>query len=435
VATLTYTFTSDDLYVQPAGWEVHQNGAGTPVSQTYDIAGSRKYELNCSGGIRASCTDITVELEDVIISGSYGLFPFGGTGQIWVRYGNGTIASGTFDGYRLAITANGVSNRYLTIGKYLAGSYSQLAQQSVAAAFNSFVDFKFEVTGQTIRGKLWVNGDAEPAWQVSTTDASFSTGSILLGSAGTGSSMFDNLSIESDDIVIDVEAAQDPVGEVTVTGYNPVVYQGITVVPRGSGGFSGDIKIASFNPTIAAQPTNVYPTLGTLSISGLSPTVVGQFNTTVAQDPLGTISITGYNPVVAIQNISSPVGSIVITGFNPTVDAEASNVHLYIKFKDAAGNVWTREIDSKPTVAEVTTTYIASSRDEIILADATGGAFNVTLPAPTGRTGLIYRIKKIDSSVNAVTVVGTIDEDSNFDLIAEDESITVTSDGTEWWII
>ena len=60
---------------------------------------------------------------------------------------------------------------------------------------------------------------------------------------------------------------------------------------------------------------------------------------------------------------------------------------------------------------------------------------NVTLPTPTGRTGFIYRIKKIDSSVNAVTVVGTIDEDSNFDLIAEDESITVTSDGTEWWII
>jgi len=435
VATLTYDFEDDTIFTQPAGWEVIDYGAGTPISNVEPTNGKR-YQLNCSGGIYAKCTDITSELEDILITGTSNCgTPFGGTFMVFARHNEGNI--GSWNAYRMYVQASGVNDRIVYLDKFVSGSGSALANSGAFSLYYTLsVAFKFEVVGQIIRAKLWESGTAEPAgWTVSTTDGDITSGKIGFGSSGTGSSYYDNLSIYSDDIVIDVEAAQDPVGEVTVTGYNPVVYQGITLVPRGSGSLAGEIKIASYNPTIAAQPINVYPTLGTLSVSGLSPTVVGQFDTTVAQDPVGAVSITGYNPVVTLPNIASPAGSLVITGFDPTVAAEASNVHLYIKFKDAAGNVWTREIDSKPTVAEVTTTYIASSRDEIILADATGGAFNVTLPSPTGRTGFIYRIKKIDSSVNAVTVVGTIDEDSNFDLEVQDESITVTSDGTEWWII
>ena len=94
---------------------------------------------------------------------------------------------------------------------------------------------------------------------------------------------------------------------------------------------------------------------------------------------------------------------------------------------------------TRPSVATKTTTYTAGDTEEVILCDATGGAFTVTMPTAVGKSGIAYSIKKIDSSANAVKVDGdsaeTIDGDADFDLIAEDESITVTSDGTEWWII
>jgi hypothetical protein len=47
----------------------------------------------------------------------------------------------------------------------------------------------------------------------------------------------------------------------------------------------------------------------------------------------------------------------------------------------------------------------------------------------------VYTIKKTDSSVNAVTVAGTIDGDTNFDLELQDESITITANASGWWII
>src|SRR5206468_1807929 len=54
--------------------------------------------------------------------------------------------------------------------------------------------------------------------------------------------------------------------------------------------------------------------------------------------------------------------------------------------------------------AAKTTTYTISDVDFTVVADATGGAFTVTLPTAVGISGRIHVIKRINSAANNVTV-------------------------------
>lgn len=79
-------------------------------------------------------------------------------------------------------------------------------------------------------------------------------------------------------------------------------------------------------------------------------------------------------------------------------------------------------------------TVIESS---IILADATGGAFTVTLPSPD--TGIQVDIKKIDATANGITVDGlgadTIDGSLTMFLPSQYDSMALVADGEKWLII
>ena len=86
-----------------------------------------------------------------------------------------------------------------------------------------------------------------------------------------------------------------------------------------------------------------------------------------------------------------------------------------------------------------TSNYTATVEDYTIICNASGGAFTITLPVVASHTGRIYHIKKIDSSANIVTVDGnaseTIDDGLTAVLTVQYESITIQSDGSEWWIL
>ncbi len=56
-------------------------------------------------------------------------------------------------------------------------------------------------------------------------------------------------------------------------------------------------------------------------------------------------------------------------------------------------------------VVTKTSDYTVTDSDHVILCDASGGAITITMPAlSTIPDEKIYHIKKIDSSVNAVTI-------------------------------
>lgn len=89
-------------------------------------------------------------------------------------------------------------------------------------------------------------------------------------------------------------------------------------------------------------------------------------------------------------------------------------------------------------VGTVTADYTVTSGDEYILVDASIDPVTITLPAVSGLTGKKYTIKKIDTTVNTVTVdadgAETIDDDETAVITDPYTSIDLVCDGSEWWV-
>lgn len=93
------------------------------------------------------------------------------------------------------------------------------------------------------------------------------------------------------------------------------------------------------------------------------------------------------------------------------------------------------------SIKTVSSNYTITASDNTILANTTGGAITVTLPAPTGIGGRIYTIKKIGTGGinNALTITPssgvTIDGGSSYIIYNDWTYVTIQTDGTSWYII
>ena len=83
----------------------------------------------------------------------------------------------------------------------------------------------------------------------------------------------------------------------------------------------------------------------------------------------------------------------------------------------------------------VTTDTTASLSDGLILVDATGGAVTVTLPALPNAGGTVFRVKKVDSTGNAVTVSATENIDGgSVTLAAQYDGVSIIGDATTYHV-
>lgn len=91
---------------------------------------------------------------------------------------------------------------------------------------------------------------------------------------------------------------------------------------------------------------------------------------------------------------------------------------------------------SSRTVTAATTALVT---DGLILADATGGAFTVTLPDPSGVPDMVVTVKRLNGGANAVTIGGTVDGAANPTLAAQYDALTVwahvPTGGTGAWYV
>lgn len=90
----------------------------------------------------------------------------------------------------------------------------------------------------------------------------------------------------------------------------------------------------------------------------------------------------------------------------------------------------------KVRIKAVTSAYTPVYSDDLILVDATAGAVTITLPDPTKNAGFLTRVKKVDSTANAVTIAPyaaeTIDGQSSVVLSNQYAAFNGISDGTNW---
>lgn len=78
------------------------------------------------------------------------------------------------------------------------------------------------------------------------------------------------------------------------------------------------------------------------------------------------------------------------------------------------------------------------ANDYSVICDCSSNPITVNLPTAVGNTR-IYNVKKVDSSINKVTIDGNgaelIDNNLTQSLFYRDESMTIQSDGSNWWIL
>ncbi len=89
--------------------------------------------------------------------------------------------------------------------------------------------------------------------------------------------------------------------------------------------------------------------------------------------------------------------------------------------------------------AAKTANYTITSSDTVIMADATSGNVTITLPVASGVSGYRFFVKRTDASGNTVSVArsgsDTIDGQTSQSLALQYTSLTIVSDGSNWYII
>lgn len=87
-------------------------------------------------------------------------------------------------------------------------------------------------------------------------------------------------------------------------------------------------------------------------------------------------------------------------------------------------------------IATKTSAYTVTTSDQVLLGDASGGAFTFTLPTASGNSGISFIFKKTDSSTNAITIDAngseTIDGDLTYSLIGQYAYVKIVSDGSNY---
>ncbi len=90
----------------------------------------------------------------------------------------------------------------------------------------------------------------------------------------------------------------------------------------------------------------------------------------------------------------------------------------------------------RPTKAVTAALTVEPNQNEVICADASSGAFTVTLPRADKAKGVSFDVFKTDSGSNAVTVDGngseTINGSTTQTVDKQYDSLRVTSDGSNW---
>lgn len=147
-----------------------------------------------------------------------------------------------------------------------------------------------------------------------------------------------------------------------------------------------------------------------------------------SRNPFGAAFDTAAGEMMRIKGVTRRIG---INLANPQYTLDVNGSFRAAGSVISSGNIY--NLQSKPSA------YTLTGTDQIITGDATGGAFNVTLPTAQGRNGQVYTVKKVDASANAVTVnttaSQTIDGRATYALGMEHKFVTVVSDGANWKII
>ena len=202
---------------------------------------------------------------------------------------------------------------------------------------------------------------------------------------------------------------------------------------------STDDQTDDFFPGSLWLRTNVTPPkLFVCQSSAVAAAVWKQILLQVVQDIApklgGDLDVNGKKLISAANGdiVVAPNGTgnivLVPTGTAPKVGVGVSTPNSAL---EVSGPIAT-------AITTKTAAYTIGASDSVILCNATSGAFTVTLLSAASIAGRQYTIKRT-SALNSVTIAAAsgeaIDGAATKVLIVGLDSVTVVSDGANWWII
>ena len=233
---------------------------------------------------------------------------------------------------------------------------------------------------------------------------------VVIGSGSSSSALTDCLRISATDVIVN-EPAQDRDFRVEGSGTRPSLFH-----------IDAGLARVGINRTAGNHE-------GTLDIDNVAvaePIFIARDNGTAVWKILdgGNLEMQGELDLVPLIDGYGEIGTDAKTFSRLRVATSAAN---------ACYNSIVTKIDN----------YTATNADYTIICNAGSGAFTVTLPSAASAyvdgVGQLLQIKKIDNSVNVITVDGagseTVDGVTTQSLVAIYESITIQSDGSNWHIL
>lgn len=141
-----------------------------------------------------------------------------------------------------------------------------------------------------------------------------------------------------------------------------------------------------------------------------------------------------------LDNISSTQGTILYRGASSWSALSPGTSGQYLQTQGAAANPqWATVSAGSTSVVSKTTTYTATTSDDVILVDTSGGAWTLSLYTAVGNSGKKLIIKKTNSEALALTIdpngSETIDGSSTRKMWTLNESYTIVSDGSNWKVL
>jgi len=192
---------------------------------------------------------------------------------------------------------------------------------------------------------------------------------------------------------------------------------------------------------------------GTLSLGG----AVGQFQTFVAgvgttnttyyaiEDANGTAWEVGLGTVTDASPDTLSRSTILASSTGSAISLSSGTHTVFVTYPagksvylDANNNV-AGNISLAVPYATITGDTTITVANVVVFANATSGAIDVTLYLAASNGGKTVTVKKIDSGSNTVDIIRagseTIDGGTTVTLTHQNESVTLISDNSNWFII
>ncbi len=315
---------------------------------------------------------------------------------------------------------------------------AQVATQ-VVAAFNALVYPDFTVSNPG-SGVLTVTNNSGGATQTPSSGTMPAGFSIVVTTAGSGRGNY--IINDGDSLTVAIKKLDQAIANLNAALNSPSYDENIDIV------VSGAVPPHSLNGPIAAGTSINLPNNSRLG------NVMQKY--TVGQGVL-QVFLNGQIEAVGIDFTEDGLSGTASNSFTIQRDLRVGD---YLKIRISIGGggggggggsqgpqgpigpqgpAGANAVGGPVAVSTKTSSYSVMTSDNILLANAVGGAITFTLPAPASAIGRIWFFKKIDASSNAMSVIVTggsnIDGNSSISTIVQYEAFTVVTDGSQYYVI